>query len=117
MININLQNVEELIFFNNEIQTILPDFLPLFQQWKSAIRASYLRSLRKNLCLELLNNLNTEHIKNLKEYFKEDVCISKINHRIVRNYKISLFDNINELEFKNIAISRDADNIYITSWM
>jgi hypothetical protein len=66
---INLKNIEEIIFFDKQVQHLLPEFRHLFDQWVLAYRNSGLKPLAKSSVFELMNNLDDSHIKKLENYF------------------------------------------------
>ncbi len=120
MIIINLQNIEELIFNNNDIREFLPDLRHIFDQWKLSQRGM-LRSLRVRSLADLLNSFTSEHVSLIEKYFGDTIALDKIDYRIVKNLKLSFSDNIEkELDyfdgFGNFTISRNADQLYISFW-
>ena len=63
MIVINLQNVEQLIFFNKETYKLFPDSKVYFDQWMLAQRIPSLRSLVKRSVIDFLNSVTDEVIE------------------------------------------------------
>lgn len=119
--NINLQNIEELIFYNQKVRKLLPDFKNQFGQWDLSRYSPSLRSLGKKSLLDVLNNMEYEHLKVLESYFKEPITLMKLDYQIVRNNEFDLEDaetQLNELDewIGEIAIYRDADHLYISNW-
>lgn len=119
--NINLQNIEEVIFFNRQVRKLLPDFKNEFGQWDLSKYSPELRSLGKRTLLNVLNQLNDEHLKTLGVYFKEPVTLMKLDHHIVRHSKFKLDDaekQLNNLDgwIGDLVIYRDKDHLYISNW-
>lgn len=118
--NINFKNVEELIFFDKNIQKKLPEFFQLFSQWSLGRSISGLSNLSKRTAMEFLNSLDGEHIEILEEYFQDKIVIDKLQYQLVRHHH----NNIDELEpdlcqfseFQNFCIYRDKDQLDISFW-
>jgi hypothetical protein len=79
-------------------------------------RIPFLRNLRKQSLIDLLNELTEDHIKIMEEYFSDKVTLSKIDYHIVRNFAFSLNDFDATNLFSNVVISRDDKQIYLTTW-
>jgi hypothetical protein len=122
MINVNIRNIEELILKNSEAKSLLPDLRPLFDQWLFSYRFPGLDNIRKQAILDLLNSLDGPHVEKLARLFGDMVFIEKLDHHIVRNIDFSTDSDAIEREltkhgsYTNIALSRSADQIYITMW-
>lgn len=121
MVLLNLQNIEELIFFDNTVHTLLSDLRHIFDQWLLSKRVPTLRSLRLRSLMDMLNSLNNEHIRKLEEYFQDSIALDKIDYHIVRNVTLPLnFNTDKELSdfvsYGNFSISRSAEQIYISFW-
>jgi len=72
MLGLNITNIEELIFHDQKVRTLLPEFQNLFQQWQFA-KIHDLRSVRQQCVLSFLNSANDNHMAVLKGYFKCEV--------------------------------------------
>lgn len=83
---INLQNIEEIIFYDKKVQSLFPEFRHLFEQWKLGKRISGMSSLGKKSVLEVLNSFEKKHILILNDYFDDIIVIDKINHKLVDFY-------------------------------
>ena len=86
-----------------------------------AQRIPYLRSIRRRSLMDFFNNLNSEHIALLEEFFHDTIVIAKIDYHIVSNYTLSITEAERELnqfdsDFQNLAISRDESSVYISMW-
>lgn len=118
---INLQNVEELIFFDKRVRKLLPELSNYFSQWELANYSPGLRTLGRRTLMEFLNALDDSHIQILSDYFKEPVTLMKLDHHIVQNdvYSIDdLEDGVNSIDIwvGNLAVYRDAEHCYISRW-
>lgn len=121
MVLLNLENVEELIFLDSTVRTLLPDLRHIFDQWLLSKRVPTLRSLRLRSLMDFLNSLTPTHVRKLEEYFHDSLALDKLDYRIVRNTTLPLgFNADKELSdfvgFGNFTMSRDAERVYISFW-
>lgn len=119
--DINLKNIEELIFFDKELQKLFPEFRHLFDQWKLGQRVLGMKNLGQRSVLELLNSLNENHIVKLQEYFDDIILVDRIDHRLVVNYEyeasIETSDRLCEFSgYKDFCLYRNKDKIYLSFW-
>ena len=119
MLTINLQNIEDLIFLDKKLQSQLPEFRHMFEQWKLAQYTSALRPMGKRAMLDLLNSLDNQNAL-LSRYFGTSVTIDKLDYHLVKNCDFPLEEietEIDKLEgYANFSIYRDKDHIYISFW-
>lgn len=117
---INLQNVEELIFYDKQVQKLLPQFKNFFDSWALSKRVTELRALGKKSISDFLFGLESEHIEILKIYFGCNIAIDKLDYRIVKNYEFLLEDvehQLNKSEtFPNLFFAMDDKKIYLSFW-
>lgn len=117
---INIQNVEELIFQNQEIWRKMPDLIHLRDQWRISKMTPILRAMGKKSLIEFLKQTKTSHEDILSEYFNEMVTIDKIESHIVKNVEFSIEDDDFNLDFHEeytgFGTYRKQDKIYITLW-
>ena len=52
---INLKNIEEIIFFDKKIQLLLPEFRHFFDQWQLGQHIPGMKALAKRSVLDVLN--------------------------------------------------------------
>lgn len=114
---INLKNVEQIIFLNKEMREILPEFKHFFDQWNLGKMIPALGGLGSKSVLDLLNSFEDSQIKKLEDYFKTSVVINKVDYNIVKNHNIKLEDKIcGFVEYKDFCVYRDKENISLTFW-
>jgi len=122
MTRINIRNIEELILKNSKATALLPDLRHLFDKWLLSYRIPALSNMRKQALMDLLNSLDGSHVEKLARLFGDIVFIEKLDHHIVRNLEFSTDSDAIEREltnyesYTNIALSRSADQLYITLW-
>ena len=119
MITINLRNIEQLLFKNQEITQLFPDLRHIFDQWLLSYRSPALNNMRKQACINLLNSINADHLEKLALKFNDMVFVEKLDYSIVKNLNFSINDSIkDELKkydsYGNITVSRKAGKLYIT---
>lgn len=118
---INFSNVEDIVFWDKEIQKLFPDKFSIFEQWKIVISVPNLKELRKTCLLDFLNGLTEEDVKILEIYFNEKVYVEKLNYSIVENVKIPINSDIcNDIckinKFNYFSMWRDDQHLYISFW-
>jgi len=119
MLNLNLTNVEELIFYDKKAQAILPDFSNDFRVWAFALRNGLVPMGRK-VVTDFLSGLKDAHVEALETYFGDKLVVDKLDYHMVRNYTLSLEnaeEELNQIQgFPNLSIHRSADQLYISFW-
>jgi len=121
MININLKNIEELLFKNNDVKNLIPELRHIFDQWLLSYRFPILNTMRKQAMMDLLNSLDKIHVNKLETLFGDKVVVDKLDFHTIKNLKLSINDSIgNELtkyeSYSNITMNRKGDQVYITLW-
>jgi hypothetical protein len=124
MIEINIQNVEEIIFRNDEIWRELPDLRHLREQWRMSKISPILRAMGKKAILEFLNKVKKEHETAISKHLGTSVTIDKIDYHLVKSLELSIEDaelELNYLEaeqpsYPYFGTYRKNDKIYITFW-
>jgi hypothetical protein len=116
---INLKNIEELIFFDKKLQDLLPEYRHIFDQWQIGQRVPGMKSLGQRSVFELLNSLGKKEISVLQNYFNDIIVLNRINNKIVDHYQ-SFFDDQNDLcqffDYKDFCLTMDKDKFNITFW-
>ena len=117
---INLQNVEELVFYDKKLQLLIPEFNHLFSQWSLAKRVPALRSLGLRSLMDFLNDLTDEHKKIMESYFGIGITVDKMDYHIAKHYDCTLEEAENKLNtiggFSNFSSYRDGNHLYISFW-
>jgi hypothetical protein len=117
---LNLQNIEDAIFFDKKVQSLLPEFRHLFDQWSLSKRVPGMQTLGKRTVIDFLNSLEAEHVRKLEEYFGTTIIVDKVEGHLVKNYEGDLELIEGELckfhGFKEFSVYRDAEKAYITYW-
>jgi len=117
---INLLNVEELIFSNKKIHKLLPEFAHCFDQWKMSKRIPALKNLGRQALIDLLAEISSEDTSKLELFFKEKITIDKLDNQIITN-QITTCDKLQEIlckqvDFQDFCISRKGEQVYISFW-
>ena len=116
---INIQNIEEIIFLDKKAQEHLPEFRYLFDQFNLAHRASGLGQMAKHSAMELLNKIAETHLVRLEEHFGEPVFVNRLNNKLVDHYDCSVDDHGRLCEFSEyggMALHRNMDELKFTFW-
>lgn len=120
---LNFSNVEDLIFFDQDVQKSLPiHMFSMFEQWRLAQRMPFLRQLGRQALLDFLNGLTDDDIVMLEGYFGEKILVERLNYSIAQNVTIplnqsSICDALCAIEgFGYFSTWRDEDFLYITCW-
>ena len=118
--NLNLNNIEELVFYDTKIHKLLPEFKHIFDKWRLAQMTSGLRQMGKDAVLELLNSIEDEHKRLLEGYFNTSLTIDKLDHHLVKNVEAPLDAIVEELEgleeYPNLCAYRDGEQVYVCVW-
>ena len=119
MANLNIKNAEELIFYNKILRSKLPDFENLFSTWDRSI-VNKDRAIQKRAIIDFLSSITQKHIQVLKGYFNEEVKVDSIDCHMVKSFKFPISGAECGLcgmaGYANFAITRDADQLYISYW-
>ena len=112
---INQKNVENLVFFDQELTKKLADLSDLFQTWQLGVRIPGLRPTAQKTLLLFLEKVTDKHIEIIKNHLHADeVIIEKIDHHLVRNYEIT--ENEIPDGYDNFFIYRKGEQLYISFW-
>jgi hypothetical protein len=118
---INLSNVEELVFQDKKLQRLLPEFIHLFHQYRLAKMTPALRTMGQRTLLDFLNGLKSLHLEIIQDYFGQEITLFKTDHHIVKNLKVPLDNTIEELKgiewlHPSLCVHRDKDYLYLSFW-
>lgn len=119
MIKINLVNIEQVIFSDSNALKLLDDLTLIINKWKFS-KVHNMDDVNKKTQIEFLNHLNEDHVLKLKNYFKDDVVIEKLDNNLSYNDIVYIDDSdgyFNNLETEyNLTLYRDRDKLYLTYW-
>jgi len=114
---INLKNIEEIIFFDKKVKELLPEFRHFFDQWHLGKTISVLGGLGSKSVLDLLNSLDKSHIEVLEKHFGEKIIVNKLNTSIVQNHSLDLDENLcGFVEYRDFCAYRNKDEIFLSFW-
>jgi hypothetical protein len=114
---INLKNIEELIFFDKKIQQVLPEFKHFFDQWLIGKKVPGLAEMSTKSVLGLLEAIQEDHIRKLEEYFDQKILVVKINTNLVKNVSLDLDENLcGFIEYKDFCAYRNKDELFLSFW-
>ncbi len=117
---LNLQNVEEVIFVDKRVHRLLPAYQNLFDSWSLGTRVTALRNLARRSVMDFLNLLQYEDIVKLSEFFGESVTVNKLHYHIVTNIDTTLESAADELmeceDYLDLTVCRKGDCLYISLW-
>lgn len=114
---INFKNIEEIIFFDKNIQKLFPEFKHFFDQWTIGKRVPLLTSMANKSVLDLLESIEEEQIKKLENYFGTTVIVVKLNTNLVANIDLDLNENLcGYLEYKDFCVYRNKEKLFLSFW-
>ena len=117
---INIQNVEELIFQNKEIWRKMPDLIHLRDQWRISRMTPMLRAMGKKCILDFLRMAKNQHEDIISEHFGTHVTIDKIERHLVHNTDFLVEDDNVDFElhdnFTAFSTFRKEGKVRITFW-
>ncbi len=119
MLDINLGNVEELLFWDRNVQALLPELTHEFQQWTLGQQVPSLRHLGKKAVIDALNKIG-KHLEVLEQYFGSAINVEILDYGVVKDVVVGVEDAESELckleGFPHLAISRIGGRIYVSTW-
>jgi len=119
MLNLNLSNVEELIFYDHNICKKLPEFDNLFKIWAFSVKNS-LNPLGKKALMDFLITLKNDHIVILEGCLGDKIVVDRLDYHIARDYRIPIGkaeEQLNSIQgFQNLSIYRNETQLYISFW-
>lgn len=118
MIEINLSNIEKIIFSNEALKKKIPEFVPYFEQWNLAKNFSFLKQMGKQAVLDVLSNLNERHEEIISDFFNDFITINKTYSKSIDFCDCNLNDYdlcLNKLN-GNLFIHRNKDKIFLGVW-
>lgn len=114
---INLKNVEEIIFFDKKIQELFPEFRHFFDQWRLGKTIPALGGLGSTSVIDLLNSLNSNHVETLEKYFGVRIVLNKLDPNFVKNHSFSIDGDLcGFMGFQDLCAYRNKDKVFLTLW-
>ena len=117
---INLQNIEEIIFYNSKVWQHIPEFNQYYHDWLLSIRVPGMRDLGKRAILKFLNSIENNTIEKLESFFGETVIVTRTNDQILKNLNFKYCNIENNLcnidNYKDFCVTRNSENVSITFW-
>lgn len=123
MENLNIFNLEEIIFLNQKIQEYLRlEKKIIYDEWQKCLFSNN-KSKKLKFYMEFLNVLLDEKFKeNIEKILGYNVKIDIFNDKIVDHFDISKEDLYNVLckdkvkNYSNIVLYRKGNNFKVTVW-
>jgi hypothetical protein len=117
---INLGNIEQIIFQNSAVFSCLPELKPFLGQWKISQSVPGMRDMGKRAALNLMNILDDNMLSRISDCIGEDLSILRTSDKLVENISC----DVEKLEsyicnydgFTDLCVYRDGENVEITLW-
>ncbi len=116
---INLKNVEQLIFMDKSVQRLLPKYKYLFDQYNLSFMIPGMRSLAQRSVLDFLNAADGDAVAVLEGHFGQVVSIGKLQDALVEHYDCYIDDHEGLCafsDFKEFCITRRGREAKLTFW-
>lgn len=117
---LNIANVEELVFYNEDVWRRLPELARYRDQWRISLLSPALRLTGKRAMSEFLSAARGAHERSLSEIFGTSVTIDTIDSRVVRNLEFHAKDEFPEADStennSGFALYREGDRVFATLW-
>ncbi len=92
MVEINIHNIEEVIFNDSNLWKKLPDLRHIRDQWKLSQMSPVLRAMGQKAKLDFLNKSKKAHEDIISKYLGTTVTITKIDKNVVKNMELNIED-------------------------
>jgi len=120
MVEINLNNVEELIFHNRDFADKIPDFRGYYDQWRLGRMTAALKSVGQKSLVDFLNNITEQQTLKIEELLGEKVKIDCPKMSNIKSYTMDItelddFMNQNS-PYGYPRMYRKGTKIFITIW-
>lgn len=120
MVTLSLKNIESILFNNKKLTDQFPEFKHYFDQWRLSKQHSFLKNVGVQAVVDLMNNLNDNHLKKIEDFYNLKFKVVKINNKLVSNFSFMLDEsdlNLDELPVvANLCLYRNKKELFITSW-
>jgi len=104
MIEINIQNVEDVIFNDSNLWKKISDLRHIRDQWKLSKMSPVLKAMGQKAKLDFLNNSKKIHEDIISKHLGTTVTISKIDKNVVKNVELSIEDAELDLNLKSESL-------------
>ena len=120
-VTLTQKNVEDFVFFDQELQKKFPEFADLFQTWRLGKRITALRPSAQKSVLTFLERLTTQHLDILSDYLGVTVTVEKLDHHLVCDYAVNINQAAQLLnreikKYHKFFSYRDGEQLYICFW-
>jgi len=122
MITLNFTNIEELLFYNENVKNSLPQhLLTHYYQWELGRKNQYLRSIAVRALFDFLNEITEIDVQLFGKLLSDEVEVEKFDYKTVKNFKIPIDNNVCETlckigGYNYFTTYRDKDFIYLSCW-
>jgi hypothetical protein len=120
MIEIDLNNVEELVFHERDFVDFIPDFHQYYDQWYLSRTNPYLKDVGRKALMNFLNNITEKQKSKIEEKFGEKVQIDRPNKTGAYSFDAdvdSLESLLNETNpYGYPRLFRKGQRVFVTVW-
>ena len=117
---INLRNIEEIIFRNPDVWRHMPSMSHYRDEWMVAQRVPGMRGLGKRAVLGFLSKAGAEQIEAMEYHFGEPIVINKIDPSVHGNLECDIADLEGRIcefvDFGEVCISRNKETVKLSFW-
>ena len=120
MIFLSINNIEDVVFTDKKIRSLLPKYKYLFDSFDVSKMSPALRQLGVKCLNDFLNKLEKEDLNVISNYLNEKVELNQLNLDLTKNINC----DIHETEFNlpeiynclDLAVYRKKNELKITLW-
>lgn len=105
MVEVNIQNIEEIIFNDSNLWKKLPDLRHIRDQWKLSQMSPVLKAMGQKAKLDFLNSSKPIHEDIISKHLGTSVTISKIDKNVVKSVELKLED-------AELDLNLESENLY-----
>lgn len=117
---INLGNIEKIIFQNSAVFSCLPELKPFLGQWKMSQTIPGMKDFGKRAVLNLMNALDDNMLSRIGDCIGEELSILRTSDKLVDNISCDIDhieDSICSYDwFTDLCVHRDGEKVEITFW-
>jgi hypothetical protein len=116
VLKLNINNVEELILKDSSLINKLPHLRDFAYQWKLSQAIFTLKPMGQKAKFDLLNKLTEDDLVVIQEHLGVALLLDKVDYHRVKNYSVKISQTDSLLLFNDFCISRNEDQLYISTW-